>query len=213
MSEAADNAQAILSFLADRRPATATEIARDLGVHVTTVIYHLRRLAAAQAVVRDGRLWTTPEAKAHRQGLLEDLHGHTRELLALVRAQPLGMDHTQAARSLGLSNAAVTRIVRKLSAQGLVSVTRAGRSKKIHPTRLPAPPVHPATSDGNGGPHVPGVGDLQLRLSAAMQRILRSVPEPPGKLAPAATAGMEGIPASPVHHLPAREAGRLLSEE
>lgn len=128
----------ILALLHEEGPLRAQAVASALAVHLTTAIYHLERLAEKGTVVRQGRFWVLADADPARANE-QTLPAGVLALLDLVRAQgPL--DHTTAARLLGVSASTVTERAALLLGRGIVVSRREGRRRILE-----APGAAPGT--------------------------------------------------------------------
>lgn len=120
-----------LVTLLSASPARPSAIAKKIGVHVTTVCYHLHRLEKSGAVVRVGTAWTTPGQPQHGGRDAQALGPSARSILETLEARG-PMTPSEVASFRGVSLAAVSATVARLQRSGWVVVAREGRRKHIH---------------------------------------------------------------------------------
>jgi len=121
-----DARRQFLGALRGRPGSPLSELARDLGMHPKTLLYHARRLASSGIVSleRDGkflRAWPNPRPSAEAV-----LHGTKRRI---VEALDANVVHTRSslARQLGMTPQAVGLHLRCLVARGWIDAEKPGQ--------------------------------------------------------------------------------------
>lgn len=119
--------------LRDAPGASAAQLARAVGLHLSTALYHLRRLQKESLVVEDGERWfLAGAAPAHeRERLVAQREGAA--LLELVRRTP-GATKTQLAQAAGLPRSTLSWQLARLERAGLVATRPEGRVARVFPT-------------------------------------------------------------------------------
>lgn len=123
-----------MTILRSAGPTRASAIAREQGVHLTTALYHLRRLAREGVVAETHGQWYVRGRMICR--IEAPLGGSMSRALSILRDEgPL--DHSSLASRLGVTKPAITALVKRMSERGLVRVECQQRRKLVH-TRPPS---------------------------------------------------------------------------
>jgi DNA-binding transcriptional ArsR family regulator len=123
-----ENRNAVLQYIADRPGATAVEIAKDNGLNLGTVRYHLFILAANHKIVthkEDGkfvRYFTNGNSYTGEERAIVSLlrRGPVRKALKALLDTP-GLSNLELSRELGISAASAHKQINELLDRGLVN--------------------------------------------------------------------------------------------
>ena len=132
----------VYECLCRRHPQRAVDLSREVHLHLTTVLYHLRRLHKLRLVIRRRGHWAPAGAMRGVQDARLAAGPAGQRLLRLLEERG-PMDQGQAALLLDVSPSAVSALVQRMAPLGLLRTRREGRRKVLE--------VPPGEETGSAG--------------------------------------------------------------
>lgn len=140
----------LLGEVCNGRGVTAAALAQAHGAHLTTILYHLRRLAAEGAIeahpARTGTFWTAPGAQPNVGALEATRVDVARRVVAAVAQRP-GASVPELARNVGVRSDHVRYHLQRLARSGVVRAAEGGR--QWYPASGPAATAMGAASQAS----------------------------------------------------------------